>query len=436
MEEYKLRKNTQRSDKKKIRSIIFLLMVIAFGIAVFVPSALNVALYFLTYFFLLYLTFTAAPGWISTITVFAMFYTMSFACGQYYVWKENFQLSYNPYLMVLGSYSLLLLGYYYGKNIVTIVCLKFRKFKSCYTKLSMNNALYITFIFSCIMLAIYLLRNRAVLTGNLQSGRIEAASGNGIFTYIGCLHIMTIPLMMIQCQNKKIRKSVFYMAFIVAFGLLMMIGFRSPAITMVVVMLIIQIENNKTNLRKAIPIVSVLVVIIAIYGVLRASSNESDISTSLYYMLRGRLFIGMQNLNYVVRCFPRNMPFQHGYTYLINFIMLKPGADPDFTLWLKEALGLSFSGGGVTPTVVGEFYLNFGVIGIIVGMFALGIVFSRVDKWALTGQCGFWKAYLVLELASCCDGGIANISLQPVIFAIYYFAMMFFVDDGGMKNKY
>jgi hypothetical protein len=59
-----------------------------------------------------------------------------------------------------------------------------------------------------------------------------------------------------------------------------------------------------------------------------------------------------------------------------------------------------------------------------------------VDKWALTGQCGFWKAYLVLELASCCDGGIANISLQPVIFAIYYFAMMFFVDDGGMKNKY
>lgn len=427
-----LEKTTIAKDKKRIKSIIIVLILATIISGIFVPDAFELVIYLSCYLFLIYIAFYLAPSWISSITVFAMFYSMNFALGEYYVWKEKFILEYDPFLLALGSFGIMLIGYFIGNK------MKKTHIRSLHRKLkcpviSMNSALIFTFILSFCMLGIYLLKNQATLFGNVQSGRIEASSGNGLFTFIGYLHIMSVPLMMIQCQKKKLNKLIFILCFSIAFIQLMMVGFRTPAITMIIVMLIIQVENQKTNLKKAIPLVIVLIFIIAIYGMLRSSS--AGLATSIYDILRGRLFIGMQNLNYVINCFPKNHPFQHGYTYLINFIMLKPGPDPDFTLWLKEMLGLDFAGGGVTPTVIGEFYLNFGYIGIFMGMLFLGFLFARFDRWAASGECSFWKAYLILEFASCCDGGIANISLLPVIFALYYWIMMIFVREVKSDEK-
>lgn len=420
-------KRVIKKDKKTINKIILVLLLVIVCVGVFFPSAIDLVVYFECYFFLIYFAFYLSPSWISSITLFTAFYSMSFAFGEYYVWNEGYVLNYNPFLLVLGSFCMIIMGYFLGKK-VNLVHVKVNRKKIKCPIISMNGALIITFILSFCMLGIYLLKNHAILSGNIQDGRIEASSGNGIFTFIGYLHIMTIPSMMIQCQKKRLNWMIFWGCFSVAFIQLLMVGFRTPAITMVMVMLIIQVENQKMNLRKSVPLVIMLILMIAIYGAFRNYSS-SGLANSIYSTLRSSLFIGMQNLNYVIGCFPIKHPFQHGYTYLINFIMLKPGPDLDFTLWLKEMLGMKFSGGGVTPTIVGEFYLNFGYVGIIVGMLSLGFFYARFDRWALSGECGFWKAYLILEFASCCDGGIANISLSPVIFAVYYWIMMTFVKE-------
>ena len=428
MDGFGINKTIIKRDKNGIKKMVLLLAFVTIISGVFVPSAFEVILFFGSYFIMVYIAFCMAPSWISSLTVFSMFYSVNFALGEYYVWKEKYILYYNPFSLVLGSFCLVLIGYYFGKKI-KLARLRIKHKRIKFPIVTMNEALIITFVLSFVMLGIYLLKNHAILSGNVQDGRIEAASGNGVFTYIGYLHIMSIPLMMIQCQKKKLNKMVFIVCFGIAFVQLMLVGFRTPAITMIIVMLIIQVENQKMNLRKSIPLVVILILIIAIYGTMRANSTGSELAMSVYGILRSRLFIGMQNLNYVVGCFPQKHGFQHGYTYLINFIMLKPGPDLDFTLWLKEMLGFSFSGGGVTPTVVGEFYLNFGYIGITIGMLLLGFFFARFDRWAISGECGFWKAYLILEFASCGDGGIANIVLSPIIFAIYYWLMMIFVKD-------
>ena len=39
---------------------------------------------------------------------------------------------------------------------------------------------------------------------------------------------------------------------------------------------------------------------------------------------------------------------------------MRPGPDLDFTLWLKDKVNIQFSGGGLTPTIIGEAYINFG----------------------------------------------------------------------------
>lgn len=61
--------------------------------------------------------------------------------------------------------------------------------------------------------------------------------------------------------------------------------------------------------------------------------------------------------------------------------MLLPGPDPDFTMWLKEQTGIMFSGGGLTPTILGEFYLNFGFSAIFIGMFILGVYSVFLNRY-------------------------------------------------------
>jgi len=67
-----------------------------------------------------------------------------------------------------------------------------------------------------------------------------------------------------------------------------------------------------------------------------------------------------------------------GMSYLVDIKTLLPGYQPHFGFWLKERLGLEFAGGGVTQTIVGELFLNWGWIGIIVGMFTIGMAFRTL----------------------------------------------------------
>lgn len=76
--------------------------------------------------------------------------------------------------------------------------------------------------------------------------------------------------------------------------------------------------------------------------------------------------------------------------------------------------------GGITPTVFGGFYINFGTAGIFICSFLLGIWFRKLDNWIYSGNVDFWRAYTLILVPSCLGGGIANIMIQPRIFGIYY----------------
>ena len=120
------------------------------------------------------------------------------------------------------------------------------------------------------------------------------------------------------------------------------------------------------------------------------------------------------------------MAFQSGYTYLLNLKMLLPGPDPDFTLWLKDTLGLRFSGGGVTPTILGEFYMNFDVTGIYLGMFLYGFLGVYVWRYFKRHSETFLGAFYVLQFAHSASGGISNVSVTVLLYTIvYWFVMMF-----------
>jgi len=127
-----------------------------------------------------------------------------------------------------------------------------------------------------------------------------------------------------------------------------------------------------------------MITIIGLLGYLRL---ESELVTSISMILRlgiWRLFVNnLYVLNLIYDLFPVSEPHMLGMSYLIDIKTLLPGYQPHFGFWLKERLGLEFAGGGVTQTIVGELFINWGWIGIIVGMFTMGIVF-RILYHALT----------------------------------------------------
>lgn len=120
------------------------------------------------------------------------------------------------------------------------------------------------------------------------------------------------------------------------------------------------------------------VVIIAGGQIFRTFIYENSFSlyhlTKLFPTLYKRLIlIGGKTLFYIYNNFLTEYPLFLGGTYIKRLINLyEPLTIPDIGYWLFEKVTGSF--GGYNPiSMIGEFYINFGIIGSILGMFLLGI---------------------------------------------------------------
>lgn len=405
-------RSQMRFDRNIILKIMALLVIlIALSIPLF-PNLAYATIYVGFFLGIGILYFSFSIQWISTLTIFYASAFISLGPGIYFIVLEHTVMQYNPYIIVLPGMGMILAGYIFG----SIRFFKKGKIKRFHGKVSWKISLYGTYMLSTVAWMIYYFRFRGLLNGNLENGRIEAMSGAGALVFIAQLHIMTIVLMFIETKKKYISKLVFWPLCIFGLIQLLSMGFRSPATICVICILIVQILDGKIQFRTTIPIVCVIFSLAIFYGIYRSGTS----GLKLYYVLRAQLYNPMYNLDLMYRYFPSHVGFQHGYTYLINLIMLLPGPGQDFTLWLKDAIDFTFSGGGITPTVFGEFYINFGTAGIFICSFLLGIWFRKLDNWIYSGNVDFWRAYTLILVPSCLGGGIANIMIQPLIFGIYY----------------
>ena len=408
--------NNINIEKNLIFKIIFALFLFVIALCVFdIENSLLYA-YLGVYFSLLMLAFYVSKHWLSTLTLFSVFYSI-FAFGYVFVYLENVVLLYNVFTVVLVPYSILIASYSFARRVKTDA--KTRRRKSIRIKnilMKKTNLLIATFCFSSIAFILYFIKNRALLFGGtLNESRIDAMSGNGLLLYIMELSEITVPLLYEQRIKGNISAIKFNIIIVLAAAELLITGFRTPTVTMLIVTIIVAVFNGKIKLKKVITLVFSLLLAATIFGAFR---NGMEINA--YAILKNFCYTGMYNLNKMFRTFPDKHPFQWGYTYFINLIMLKPGPDLDFTLWLKEMVGATFAGGGITPTVIGEFYINFGYPGIYIGMFVLGLLFSKCDRWVEKNNYSAWCSFIMLELASCNGGGIANIYVLPLVATLYF----------------
>lgn len=197
-------------------------------------------------------------------------------------------------------------------------------------------------------------------------------------------------------------------------------------------MIFIYNKYHKINLKKIIALGMSLVVLVGILGVIRnvLSGNDNTSILKTIFTLFGN---GSINIHYILEHFPEKTNFQFGYTFLINFIMLLPGPNIDFTIWLKNILGETFEGGGLTPTLLGEFYINFGYIGIVLGFILLGFLVNWLEQKYQKGKNAYYVAFLVWCLLSSVRGGFSNTEINFILFSCVYVVLVIIFD---FYNRY
>ena len=395
-------------------------------VCLFNRSLMTSLLYLETLIILVIVALLMSTSWSSGLIIYLAL-TIPSAIGC--IFADN--LYFNPFAVYCGSILILLIGYTIGKKI-NFKAVKKRKIKNIKARTTTIIS-FIYFLSFCVGLY-YLFKNRALLFGvNINDGRVEAQSGNGLLLYFTQLQIMLVPLIYIMHKQGKVSRAKFIIVACLTSIELIMIGFRTPLFTMIVTLVLLKIKLNELKLNQTIAILIFLSFVLLLWGVFR--ENSSLLLSGIANTLEVRLKVPSDNLNRVFSYFPRVKPFQHGYAQAIDLLMLLPGPQEDFTLWLKNILNMNFSGGGVSIPMQGSFYIDFGYSGMFIGMFAIGIIKGIIDdRIDRKSTVNFWSGYLPIGLTFSTSVVTQEI-IVPTIFLIVYEAIKVTTGEDICINK-
>lgn len=420
-----------RRIKKNSLIAMLLLIIAALCIAVFGSESQYSIYAYLLIVALITIALFTAYDWnvIHPNILFWVFSMYTFGLGPVILIRRGISFNYNYFFIILGA----MLCFAFGSILFISRSAPRVKPRPDNTVIHLNfsriTGLYILFGIAELSTLFYLIKNRDILIlSSLEDSRISAASGNGLLYYGMQMSIVAITMLYdIYCETGKnqkplVSKITLFCLTIIASVSLMVTGFRANVMTLFMCLVVMRAGKKKTS-PLVIVIYGVLFIsAVTVLGVARSLVSGND--ASLFRALITSIYVGDINLNYVFNTFPRKVDFQYGYTYLINLIMLLPGPDPDFTLWLKEQVGISFSGGGLTPTIIGEFYINFGIVSIYPGLFLMGAFGNKIGKYFSGHRESFLAVFYTWQFTHSASGGIANVMVAVILFTIVYKAMI------------
>ena len=117
------------------------------------------------------------------------------------------------------------------------------------------------------------------------------------------------------------------------------------------------------------------------------NATQAAILPAIYAYLYVRQPV--ETLQEVIRVIPRTIPYQNGMLSFDALRTLLPGHHEMSDMFFKQILGSDFVGGGQPATLLGPLYGDFGLAGIVVGMFAVGVVVAKTHSWMLANPTVF-----------------------------------------------
>ena len=107
---------------------------------------------------------------------------------------------------------------------------------------------------------------------------------------------------------------------------------------------------------------------------------------ALFPLVYAYLYVSqpVETLQDVTRVIPRTIPYQNGQLTFDALRTLLPGHHEMSDMFFKQILDSDFVGGGQPATLLGPLYGDFGPLGIMIGMFIVGIIIARTYAWMVS----------------------------------------------------
>jgi oligosaccharide repeat unit polymerase len=319
------------------------------------------------------------------------------------------------------------------KNIETIS-------KTKYQKLGFGYILAIIALF----LTIVIIGHVPTMAGvkDLDTHRVESLQGTGpIRIFINLAPVVGAAFLIIGIKKSKKKFRVLGITLLIGFGLLnsVLLGFRSPLLTAItLVVLIYGFSMRKLTQKFRTNLIIAMILFISLGALMGLYRYRRDFTPENFYSIIYLQLINTNalNLHIITNTFPQKVDFQYGTAYLINpTMMLNPlwkllGEErvDEFGEWLKIKTNSNIGkGGGMTPTVLGEAYVNFGVYGLIV-LFFVSFIYDKFFLEVIYSNTiySFLRNIFILRyLTTTFSRGISSTALLYLLLNLVFIYLVF-----------
>ena len=199
--------------------------------------------------------------------------------------------------------------------------------------------------------------------------------GGWLYYMYKTLPLFTALLLILKWKYAANKSIIILINYLLPIGFLFMVlgAYRGAFVSTFLLLLITYHYMIKAiSLKRAITIFVCLISVYAFMGYIRA--QPSNYSGGWFQVLLIELSNPSKALALITSRIPNEFPFFKGSIIVNAFMALLPGEQLAYGLILKDMFSLHFSGGGFTPSLLGGFYLDFGILGIIMFMAFYGIV--------------------------------------------------------------
>ena len=257
-----------------------------------------------------------------------------------------------------------------------------------------------------------------LLMSGADDFRVEAIKGKGFIVLLGYALILNGLIFNYFYNKKNGRLRSSYILFFISTIIILGAGFRGNAfkILLVLIVLVIFSKYEKIKIVKTSFLISGLFALVAITGFFRSSG---DVNVTLDMILRvtlWRFYVNVYNLQHLVN-YVVTEGFLFGKTYLMDFMTILPGHQKSSSTYMKEIMGMEFSGGGITPTIFGESLINFGFVMGVVFIFMIFLILTLIQNnitGKIVGENGVLKLHLLVVIAYSVDPIIGS-GLFPML---------------------
>lgn len=259
-----------------------------------------------------------------------------------------------------------------------------------------------------------------LLSASSPTERIAAMSGNGsLLQPMRFVPLCAMALLLL-------RRYVFWawLFFLLGQVLLLGTGFRGVFFQniLLLIILLMFIVDRRFGVKDALLLIMILLPFIVAIGVLRGDGSQLG---NLVVKVAHTISVSTYILGLVVNHFEG---IYWGATFFFKYSSILPIESVEYTQWLTTQLPINFSG-GVTPTIVGDFYINFSWFAPL-GFFVLGIFLNRLQYCCVSKSLNamYFYALIIISMgvARSCTGGISNTLFQTSLSVVLCVILFFF----------